>query len=342
MLQELKLFETEEYRILRVTAADYAARVIAPVAELLDVEAIALTDTLSKASELGVMRALATEEVGGGGMDLYAFCAALEEMAVESAGVATALLIHNAALMPAIRAGIDLSQIAAAFPLALGYPGKASFAGDTLTGDIPWAFNATIAPLVTVLLPDGAALIETNQDAVTIQPLSSQLGLRAAAAGTIRLQQAQPLTVMASDASVAWEIDRMLHLGFAAISTGIARKGFTTAHAYACQRHQGGDLIIKHQAMRLFLSEMAAGIEMSRAMIRSACETDSLASAIACRLEATERALTSATNAVQVHGGVGYMEDYGMERLMRDASYCRIYPRSNQELQLELLDLLEG
>ncbi len=342
MLQELKLFETEEYRILRVTAADYAARVLAPVAELLDVEAIALTDTLSKASELGILRALATEEVGGGGMDLYAFCAALEEMAVESAGAAAALLIHNAAMLPAIRAGIDLAQVYAAFPLALGYPGKVTLAGDSLNGHIPWAFNATIAPLLTVLLPDGAALVETAQDGVTIEPLSSQLGLRAAAAGTIRLAGAQPLTVMASDASVTWEMERMLHLGFAAISTGIARKGFTTAHDYACQRYQGGDLIIRHQQMRLFLAEMASGIEMSRAMLRSACETDSLASAIACRLEATERALTSATNAVQVHGGVGYMEDYGMERLMRDSSYCRIYPRSNQELQLELLDLMEG
>ncbi len=136
-------------------------------------------------------------------------------------------------------------------------------------------------------------------------------------------------------------LERMLHLGFAAISTGIARKAFTTAYAYASERYQGGDIIVRHQALRLMLAEMVAGIEMSRALIKAACEVEGLGAALACRIEATDRALRSATDGVQVHGGYGYMEDYGMERLMRDASWCQIYPRPNQESLLRLLDLVE-
>ncbi len=98
MVQILKTLETEEYRILRGTAADYAARVLAPVAEALDSPTgTPFLESMNKASELGVLRAFVAEETGGGGLDDYAFCIALEEMAVESAGAATALLIHNAA-----------------------------------------------------------------------------------------------------------------------------------------------------------------------------------------------------------------------------------------------------
>jgi alkylation response protein AidB-like acyl-CoA dehydrogenase len=347
MAQLVEIKETEECRILRDTAADYAAKVLAPEAEQLDRswESPAL-DTITKAAGIGVLNALAGEEAGGGGFDDYAFCVALEEMAVGSAGAAAAVLIHNAAMIPAIQAGGELQLLLdAEFPLSLACSGTLSISGGSVNGYVPWAFNGATASMFTVLVPEGegitAAVVEAGADGMTVKPHPQQMGLRAARVASLELSGVVPKAVVRGDDSVFSECERMLHLGLSAISVGVSRDGFATAHAYAKERYQGGDMIINHQALRIMMADMVAGIEMSRAMIASACERGDLTSAIACRLETTDRALRSATDAVQVHGGLGYMRDYGMERLMRDATYCQIYPRTNEEYRLELLDLIE-
>lgn len=347
MAQIMEMKETEESRILRGTAADYAAKVLAPDAEKLDRawDSPAL-DSVSKAADLGILQALASEEAGGGGFDDYAFCVALEEMAVGSAGAAAAVLVHNAAMLPLIRAGGDLQPLLdAEFPLALASSGTLSISGSSVSGYVPWAFNATVASMFTFLIPEGedmvAAMVDAGAQGLDIKPYPYQMGLRAARVASLQLSGVAPKAVVRGDESMLKECERFLHLGFAAISVGISRSGFSAAHAYAQERYQGGDMIINHQALRIMMADMVSGIEMSRSMIALACEQGDLASAIACRVEATDRALRSATDAVQVHGGIGYMEDYGVERLMRDATYCQIYPRSNEELRLELLDLVE-
>ena len=347
MAQIVEIKETEERRILRDTAADYAAKVLAPEAERLD-EAWdpPVLDSMNKAADLGVLQALASEEAGGGGFDDYAFCVALEEMAVGSAGAAAAVLIHNAAMTPAIQAGGELkSLLKAKFPLSLACSGTLSISGGSVSGHVPWAFNAPVASMFTLIVPEGegvtAALVEAGAEGLSVKPHPYQMGLRAARVASLEFSGVSPKAVVRGDESMFSECERLLHLGFAAISVGISRNGFAAAHAYARERYQGGDMIINHQALRIMMADMVSGIEMSRAMIASACEQGDLASAIACRIEATDRALRSATDAVQVHGGIGYMEDYGMERLMRDATYCQIYPRSNEESRLELLDLME-
>jgi alkylation response protein AidB-like acyl-CoA dehydrogenase len=95
--------EDQEYKILRDTTADFAAKELAPRAEQLDLEPSdqSLKEAVTKAEEMGMMAALIPEKQGGGGLDAYAFCVALEEIAAEEAGVATTLLMHNAALYPA-------------------------------------------------------------------------------------------------------------------------------------------------------------------------------------------------------------------------------------------------
>lgn len=169
----------------------------------------------------------------------------------------------------------------------------------------------------------------------------NQLGLRAARSASLDLNGVTPVAVVRGDGGMRIACERILHLGFAAVATGIARKSFQAAHAYASERYQGGAIIINHQQMRLFLADIFSGIEMARAMLRAACLNGNLAQAISCRIEATDRALRSANDGLQIHGGYGYTEDYGMERLVRDATYCQIYPSTNEESRLELLGLAE-
>jgi alkylation response protein AidB-like acyl-CoA dehydrogenase len=347
MAHVVEMKETEECRLLRDTASDYAAKVLAPEAEQLDrAWELPTLDSVCKAAEMGMLQALAPEEEGGGGFDAYAFCLALEEMAVGSAGAAAAVLIHNVAMIPIFQAAGDIAPLLEAkFPLSMACADKLSISGGSVSGHVPWAFNAPAASMFTLLVPDGGGVavaeVEAGTQGLTVTPNPHQMGLRAARVASLELNGVAPKYVVRGDDSIRKECERYLHLGFAAISVGISRNGFSAAHAYAQERYQGGDMIIHHQALRIMMADMVSGIEMSRAMIASACEQGDLASAISCRIEATDRALRSATDAVQVHGGIGYMEDYGMERLMRDAAYCQIYPHSNEESRLELLDLVE-
>lgn len=346
MEQMLNTRDTVEYGILRTTAAEYAEKVLSPLAEQLDqAQEPPLKESMDRVEELGALHALIDERAGGGGLDDYAFCLVLEEMAVESAGAATALLVHNAALLSVAMMGEPGSLLDSGFPICFALPGTLSLSGGSVTGFVPWAFNAPTATRLTVLVPESggvaSAILEPEVDGVSISPHPNQLGLKAARVASIEFNGAVPSSVLRGDAGVLTACERILHLGFAAVSTGIARKSFQEARAYASERYQGGAIIIDHQQMRLFLADMLSGLEMAQAMIKAACQKEDLASALACRIEVTDRALRSATDGVQIHGGYGYTMDYGMERLMRDATYCQIYPRTNEESRLQLLELAE-
>ncbi|MFW6113454.1 MAG: acyl-CoA dehydrogenase family protein, partial [Actinomycetota bacterium] len=138
--------EEQEYRILRETAAGYAARELSPQAEQLDLEPTTwrLRKVLSKAGDMGLLAALIPEDYGGGGLDVYALCVALEEIGMQEAGVAASLLMHNAALLPAavgefrgLITGVEPDY----YPACLAYPGEVAFTGGKVEGDIPFSFN---------------------------------------------------------------------------------------------------------------------------------------------------------------------------------------------------------
>jgi alkylation response protein AidB-like acyl-CoA dehydrogenase len=341
--------EGQEYRILRETASAYAARELAPQAEQIDLnpDLWRVREAIARAGDMGMLAAFIPEEHGGGGLDGYAFCVALEEIAAEEAGIAAALLAHNAALLPAalgepeaLITGVEPD----AYPACLAFPGEVSYSGGKVEGRVPFAFNARDCSLIT-LLPTGsggtqALTVRGDAQGVEIRAEEYQMGLKAARAGSLRLDGAEPSNVI-SGGDLAGEVERVLFVGLAAVATGISRKALQKAYAYACERYQAGRMIIEHQQMRIFLAEMLVAVEQGRAQVKKACEDGGLASAMAAWLRATEAACMSATNGVQVHGGYGYMRDYGMERLMRDAKYCQMYPSTSQEVLLRLLEMSE-
>jgi len=349
MIRVPDIKEDQEYRILRETAAAYAAKELAPQAERLDLDPAPwrVKEAMSKAGELGMLAALVPEKYGGGGLDAYAFCVALEEMAVEEAGVAAVLLVHNAALLPSAMGefeGLITGVTPDSYPACLAFPGELSLSGGKVNGRVPFAFNAPECPLIT-LLPSGgagtqAATVQGGAEGVEVVAEPYQMGLRAARAGSIQFRDAEPSNVI-SGGNMVEAVERMLFLGLASIATGIARKSLEKAYGYARERYQAGKLIIEHQQMRIFLAEMLAAVEQGRALVKKACESDELAPAMVAWIRATERACKAATDGVQVHGGYGYMRDYGMERLMRDAKYCQMYPLTSQEALLRLLELSE-
>jgi alkylation response protein AidB-like acyl-CoA dehydrogenase len=124
-------------------------------------------------------------------------------------------------------------------------------------------------------------------------------------------------------------------IGIAAQALGIASGAMELAIAYSKERKAFGKEIHKHQAIAFKLADMATQVEASRllclkaAALKDAGEDYALASSMA-KLYASEAAMNITTEAVQVHGGYGYVKEYHVERLMRDAKITQIYEGTSE------------
>jgi butyryl-CoA dehydrogenase len=119
-------------------------------------------------------------------------------------------------------------------------------------------------------------------------------------------------------------------IGIAAQAIGLARAAYEAALAYARQRVTFGKPIVEHQAVAFRLADMATKIEAARALTHAAArERDlgrpSLRLAAMAKLHASEMAEEVASDAIQIHGGYGYLSDFPVERIYRDVRVCKIY-----------------
>jgi hypothetical protein len=120
-----------------------------------------------------------------------------------------------------------------------------------------------------------------------------------------------------------------------ALSVGLARGALEESLRYSSEREQFGKPINRHQAIQFMLADMALEIDAARLLVRkAACLQDAgkstnIESAMA-KLYASEMATRACLNAIQIHGGYGYLKDVPVERLMRDAKLCEIGEGSSQ------------
>jgi hypothetical protein len=119
-------------------------------------------------------------------------------------------------------------------------------------------------------------------------------------------------------------------IGIAAQSIGMARAAFDAALAYAKQRTSFGKPIFEHQAVNFRLADMATQIEAARQLVLHAASlrdagTPCLKEAAMAKLFASEMAERVCSDAIQIHGGYGYVSDFPVERIWRDVRVCQIY-----------------
>jgi alkylation response protein AidB-like acyl-CoA dehydrogenase len=119
-------------------------------------------------------------------------------------------------------------------------------------------------------------------------------------------------------------------IGIAAQALGIASGAYELALAYAKERKAFGKKLSEHQAIQFKLSEMATKIDAARLLVHKAAwlkdqKKDFVKAAAMAKLYASEIAQEVTTEAVQIHGGYGYVKEYHVERLMRDAKITQIY-----------------
>ena len=119
-------------------------------------------------------------------------------------------------------------------------------------------------------------------------------------------------------------------IGIAAQAVGMARAAFEAALAYAKERESFGKPIIEHQAVNFRLADMATHIEVARQMVWHAASLRDarlpcLKEASMAKLFASEMAEKACSDAIQIHGGYGYVNDFPVERIYRDVRVCQIY-----------------
>ncbi|MGA0556967.1 acyl-CoA dehydrogenase [Larkinella sp. VNQ87] len=124
-------------------------------------------------------------------------------------------------------------------------------------------------------------------------------------------------------------------IGIAAQALGIAAGAYELALNYAQERQAFGKKIFDHQAIQFKLAEMATKIEAARLLVYKAArlkdeQKDFVQAAAMAKLYASEVAMWATTEAVQIHGGYGYVKEYHVERLMRDAKITQIYEGTSE------------
>lgn len=213
-----------------------------------------------------------------------------------------------------------------------GRASSPAYDGERVTGVIELAFGAFDAAgyVVECLHAGSRALVAVEADAagVEIRACDDALGLVSSLPGSMELIGAPGERI--GDAELAGLCDCALRAGVAAIAHGTARHARSKALEYAQSRIQGGVAIIERGAVREMLARMA-----EREQARSDAATGvsgaprDLAASIALKSAVTDDAVATTIDAVQVFGGMGYMRETGVEKLMRDAKYCQLYPASN-------------
>ncbi len=136
-------------------------------------------------------------------------------------------------------------------------------------------------------------------------------------------------------------------IGIAAQAVGMARSAYEAALAYAKERESFGKKIIEHQAVAFRLADMATQIQAARLMVLHAAELRDagqpcLTEAAMAKLYASEMAERVCSDAIQIHGGYGYLADFPVERIYRDVRICQIYEGTSDIQRLVISRAIAG
>ncbi|MEM6724338.1 MAG: acyl-CoA dehydrogenase, partial [Bacteroidota bacterium] len=194
-------------------------------------------------------------------------------------------------------------------------------------------------------------IVETGWDGVSIGAKEDKLGIRSSDTHSIMYTDVKvPKENMLGPEGFGFKFAMKTleggRIGIAAQALGIAAGAYELAQAYAKERKAFGQPIIKHQGVSFKLAEMATQIEAARMLVyRAAWLKDQgmpygTASAMA-KLYASDVAMKATVEAVQVHGGYGFVKEYHVERLMRDAKITQIYEGTSEIQKLVITRAIE-
>src|SRR6266850_2159576 len=352
---------SDEQKMIQALARDFAEKEVRPIAEEIDREARFPRETVRRMGELGLMGIAVPEAWGGGGGDTVAYAVALEEVSRACAAHGVVMTVNNSLYCePITRYGTDEQKARFLTPFASGQkigcfsltePEAGSDAtnqstlarreGDAylLDGRKIFVSNGREADAALVFAqtdrtkgPRGisAFLVEKGTPGFTVVKTEEKLGIRASDTAEFLFEGCRvPAPNRLGEEGQGFKIAMTTidggRIGIGAQAVGIAVAAYEAAVAYARERKSFGVPIGQHQMVQWMLADMATAIEAARLLtLRAAWRKDAGAP------YGPEAAMGVTTDAIQVHGGYGFIKEYQVERYFRDAKITQIYEGTSQ------------
>jgi alkylation response protein AidB-like acyl-CoA dehydrogenase len=360
----------DTYREVQDMARRYADDRVRPLAEELDRTEAFPADLYREMGSLGLLGIGVPEELGGGGLDTYAYAIVMEELSRGYASVADQCGLVELVATLLTRHGTDAQRARYLGPLlraerrcayaiteaeagsdvsGIRTTATRDGAGWRLGGGKLWIHNAPVCDFAVVLArTDPAAghrgmrifLVDRDLPGFSVGAKEHKMGQRASQVGALHFDGVPlgPDAMLGSEGRGFHMMMSVLdkgRVGIAALAVGIAQAGLEAALGYARERRQFGRAIVDNQGLQWMLADMARDIQAARLLTWDAARRLDAGepATMACSMAkcaAGDMVVKATADAVQVFGGSGYIRGFEVERLYRDAKICQIYEGTQQ------------
>ncbi len=361
---------SEEHDQLKKMARRFSEERIQPISAKCDAESKFPVEVFEAAWELGLINITCPAEYGGAGMGELENALITEELAFGCTGITTSFLANVLALTPIKLAGSEDQKrkyfgMLTQEPIMCSYcttePGagsdvaglKTTFKrrGDdyVLNGDKCWITNASFARFYVVFATEDPALrhkgiaafiVDRDTPGLKVGKKEDKLGQRASDTAQIFFEdvvvpKANMLAPAGEGFKLAMETFNQTRPDIGAVACGLMRRCLVECVAYAKERETFGRPIAQHQLVQAMIAEMAIREEATRLLYQKAAWNldngvrNPVVSSFA-KAYGADAVMATAVDAVQVFGGNGYVKEYPVEKLMRDAKVLQIYEGTSQ------------
>lgn len=362
---------TDEQRLVRDTAREFADNEIAPRARENDREGRFDTELVAKMAEMGFIGPILPEEYGGRGIDYRTYGLIVEEIGRADSSARTVVSVNTSLVGSAIARWGSEEQKKRLIPgicsgealgcFGLTEPDTGSDAanlktraekvdgGWRLTGQKQWISLGNVAAFVLLFAQTDPSLghrglaafaVPTDSDGFSSAEIHGKLGLHASDTAELSLDGVEvPDDAMIGQVGEGFKVAMSAldsgRFSVAAGCVGICQGCVDASVAYSKEREQFGRPIAAFQLVQSMIADMVVDTQAARSLLWKAAwlkdtgQPNTLETSVA-KLFATEAAIRSANTAIQVHGGSGYVDDYPVERYLRDARVTTLYEGTSQ------------
>ncbi len=361
---------TEEHVSVQHAARDFAQSELLPGVIARDTHQKFPAEQIQKMGELGFLGMMVDPKYNGGGMDSLSYVLAMEEISKVDASASVCMSVNNSLVCWGLeRFGSEEQKEKYLKPLAvkgigafcLSEPEAGSDAtsqrttaedkGDyyLLNGTKNWITNGNSASVYIVIAQTdpakrhkgiNALIIEKGMPGFVVGKKEDKMGIRGSDTHSlmftdVKVPKANRIGADGFGFSFAMTTLNGGRIGIAAQALGISSGAYELALKYAKERRAFGKPLSEHQAIQFKLAEMATKIDAARLLVHQAAwlkdqKKDFVKAAAMAKLYASQIAQEVTTEAVQIHGGYGYVKEYHVERLMRDAKITQIYEGTSE------------
>ena len=373
---------SEEQLAIRATARDFAEREIAPHVREWDRTEEMDRGIVKKLADVGFLSGVIPEEYGGSGMDNVSYCLVVEELGRVDSSVRGIVSVNVGLVSKSIlKWGTEeqkqrwLPELSSGDGLGcycLTEPGYGSDAGSLeakatrdgddwlISGNKLFITNGNWASVALVFARTGesgprgitAFLVPANSDGYSSRPVKGKLGLRSQDTGEIFLEDVRvPDSARLGDEGAGFKVAMSAldngRMSLASGCVGICQASLDASVDYSKQRQTFGRPIARYQLIQELIADIAVETAAARMLVMKAAtmadagEKHTLESSFA-KYFASEAAVRAANAAVQVHGGYGYVDEYPVGKLLRDARVTTLYEGTSQIQKLIIGRALTG